>query len=211
MFRGPGLESRAVALLPVFACAFAPSSFAEIVSADRAAIEATPETTSSILLLLSDNSTPLFGYSMDIAFAGRDGSSGSVSANVELTNFFDEANLITAGGVERHPFSSQILGSSEGGVFISTNTIDLTTVLARSDENDVLAQVFFDVSPDARGDFEMILGPASALSGAGVSVPLSFESAVIHVVPEPSSLALLVLAAWPVFHDLSKSSRKRGA
>jgi len=193
----------------VLICVHVPSAHAEIVSPDRAVIDAFPGTTSSFLLLLSDDRTPLFGYSMDIAFAGRDEFSGSVSGNVGLTNFYDGENVITAGGVARHPLFSEILASRDGGVFISTNTIDLSTILARAGTNDVLAQVFFDVSADAQGDFEMTLGPASALSGAGVNIPFSFETAVIHVVPEPGSLVLMALVALPFFRNRLKSFRRQ--
>ena len=88
-------------------------------------------------------------------------------------------------------------------------TADNSTVLAVDGINDVLAEVFFDASADACGDFVIQLGPASALSDAeAFLVPYDFAPAVVRVraasCPEdldcggdvgPFDLALL-LGAW---------------
>lgn len=153
-----------------------------------------PGSTVSVLFLLQDNTAPLFGYSLDVDLLPETGASGQVTANIDLTNFFDTRNLITAAGATRDPMFSDILGPGDGGVFITTNTDDGSTVLAVDGVNDVLAQVFFDVSPDAFGDFTILLGPASALSDIGGDVLFDFSPATITVVPEPGTITYGILA-----------------
>ena len=136
--------------------------------------------TESMLFLLRLNTTPLFGYSLDIDIVPAAGATGSVTVNVGLTNFFEVRNLITAGGAELDPLFSVILDTGDGGVFVSANTADGSTVLAVDDVNDVLVQVFFEASPDAGGDFMIELGPGSALSdGSGFAVPFAFTAGLV--------------------------------
>jgi len=118
----------------------------------------------SLLFLIRDNTTPLAGYTLDVTVAAEPGTMGTVTANVAATNFYDVQNLITAGGVNRDPFFSVIQGSEGGGVSLSTMTGDLSTVLAVDGVNDVLAQVVFDVSEDAHGDFTIQLTASSVLA-----------------------------------------------
>ena len=136
--------------------------------------------TESMLFLLQQNTTPLFGYSLDIDIVPAAGATGSVTVNVGLTNFFEVRNLITAGGAELDPLFSVILDTGDGGVFVSANTADGSTVLAVDDVNDVLVEVFFEASPDAGGDFMIELGPGSALSdGSGFAVPFAFTAGLV--------------------------------
>lgn len=144
---------------------------------------------SMLFLIESSEPTPIFGYSVDIDIVQDLDTEGLLSANAELTNFFDERNLITAGGATRDPEFSQILSTSDGGVFITTNTADDSTVMAVPGVNDVLAEVFVDVPLDAKGEFRIELGPASTIGEAG----FSYESATIIVVPEPTALTLLLI------------------
>jgi len=153
---------------------------------------AVPSTTVSVFFELDQSAVPLFGYSLGVRMVPNAGAVGAVSANVGLTNFYDAQNLITAGGAVRDPFFSDISGTAEG-VFITTNTDDLSTVTAVDGINDVLAQVYFDISADALGDFAIELGDATALSdGAGFPVSFEYTPATIRVVPEPATFALLL-------------------
>ena len=152
-----------------------------------------PGTTVSVLFVLQNNTTPLFGYSLDVDVIPQPDASGSLAVDVLATNFFDRRNLITAGGAIRDPIFSQILDTGDGGVFITTNTDDGSTVLAVAGLNDVLAQVFFDVSAEAFGNFTIELGPASAIGAAD----FAFTPHTFTVVPEPSTL-LLCLAGVAV-------------
>jgi hypothetical protein len=182
---------------------------AEQILFDQPLVEVLPGDEVSLLILLAENVTPLLGYSLDVGIVPAGGATGSVVADVAATNFFDSQNLITAGGAMRDPFFSTILDAGDGGVFISTNTDDGSTVLAVPGANDVLAQVVFDVSEDALGDFSIDLGPASALSdGAGFAVPFDFLGGTIHVVPEPAALTLLLSGLLTV--RLSKARRGAG-
>jgi hypothetical protein len=144
-----------------------------------------PGTTFDVLFTIHDQeSTPLFGYSLDINIVPEAGASGLLSANIDLTNFFDSQNLITAAGATRDPLFSDIMGTNNGGVFITTNAQSGETVLAEEGVNDVLAQVFFDVSADAFGEFTVELGPASTVG----TVDFEYVPHTFTVVPEPSTL-----------------------
>lgn len=76
---------------------------------------------------------------------------------------------------------------------MTTNTNDGSLVLAVSGANDIIATVYFDVSPDAFGYFSIELGPASAVGTAD----FDFTPRTFTVVPEPSTL-LLCLAGVAV-------------
>lgn len=135
---------------------------------------------------------------------------GTVTVDVSATNFYDGIqNIITEGGAELHPEFSVIIDPGDGGVFVNAITANNSTVLAVDGINDVLAEVFFDASGDACGDFVIQLGPASALAdGDAFPVPFGFESGMMHVRAAdcradldcggdvgPLDLAML-LAAW---------------
>jgi len=158
----------------------------------------------SVLFLIQDNTAPLAGYTLDVTVAGEPGVMGTVTANVAATNFYDVQNLITAGGATRDPFFSVIQGSEGGGVSLSTMTEDLSTVLAMDGVNDVLAQVVFDVSEDAHGDFTIQLTASSVLADSNFdSVPFTFAPATIRtlnpaLVPATSDWGMAVLALLTV-------------
>ncbi len=158
---------------------------AGLVAADRATIPAlvfdSPDTFGipggevRVLVLIEDLGVPLFGYSLDVDVAPVMGATGSLVPSVSETNFFDARNLITAGGAMRDGFFSVIQLSPDDGLFVSTNTDDASAVLATADVNDVLVELVFDASNDARGTFEISFGPGSALANAGgKAVPFEF-------------------------------------
>ena len=156
--------------------------------------EVIPGTTFDVLFTIYDTeSTPLFGYSLDVDVMSNTDAVGNLSVNIDLTNFFDDRNLISAGGAVRDPLFSDIVNTGDGGAFITTNTTGGSTVLVVAGVNDVLAQVFFDVSPDAFGDFTIELGPASTIG----TTDFDFTPHTFTVVPEPSTL-LLCLAGVAV-------------
>ena len=114
------------------------------------------------------NSTPLLGYSLDVDIVPIMGSTGSVTADVALTNFYLGENLIEDDpSATLHPLFSLILDPGDGGVFVNAITEDFTVpVTAVADTNDVLAEVIFNASAFADGDFTIQLGPATALADA---------------------------------------------
>lgn len=162
--------------------------------AEPATAEALPGDAMSILFRISQaEPTPVFGYSLDIDVLAGPGSSGAIVVDIDFTNFFDEQNLITAGGGTRDALASEIVANTSG-VFISTNTDDLSSIIPVEGVNDVLAQVYFDISTDASGVFAIELGRASVLSDAnGLPIEFDFTPASITVVPEPSTLFLALL------------------
>lgn len=151
--------------------------------------EVTPGGTVDVLFVARGGDTPIFGYSLDVDVLPTQDAVGTVTVDVASTNFFDVRNLITAGGAVRDPQFSWIIDPGDGGVFISTNTEDGSTLLPVEGVNNVLAQVVFDVSADAFGDFTIDLGPATALANAD----FDFAPGTITVVPEPGMLTLGVL------------------
>ena len=160
-------------------------------------VEVTPGSQVSVLWLLHDASTPLFGYSLELLPAvSTVDTLGSVSIDVAQSNFFPDKNLIVAGGADLHPFFSVIRPSGPSGVFLNANTADLSTVVAVDGLNDVLAEIVFTATPDALGDFVFHLGPATALSDAdGFAVPFDGESITIRVIPSTGGGVTLLGAA----------------
>jgi len=145
-----------------------------------------PGQTVSVLFLLRDNTTPLSSYTVDVDIVPEPAAVGTVTANVGLTNFFDQQNLITASGATRDPFFSVIADNGNGGVSVTTNTDDFSTVLAIDDVNDVLAQVFFDVPQDALGDFTVQLNAQSVLLDGNIaSVSFVSTPGTIRVLDPP--------------------------
>lgn len=166
---------------------------AGLISVDDQNTVALPDSMASVLFLIQEDATPLFGYSLDINIVPLAGSVGTVDVDLLSTNFFDARNLITAGGRVRDPTFSDIIDTGDGGVFITTNTDDNSTVLPIVGVNDVLAEVVFSVSPDALGDFSIELGEGSALSdGNAFPIDFTFTPGIISVIPEPSSLSMLL-------------------
>jgi hypothetical protein len=161
---------------------------------------ALPGQTVSVQFLIRDNTTPLMGYTVEALAATQSGAVGSVTANVALTNFFDQQNLISAGGAVRDPLFSFIEDNGGGGVTVSTITDDASNVVAVDGVNDVLAEVFFDVAPDALGDFAVELGSATVLVDANVAaVPFTFTPGTIRVldpatIPAVSEWGMVVLS-----------------
>lgn len=141
-----------------------------------------PGDTISVFFLIRNNTTPILGYSLDVQVIPKLGAIGSVAADVTATNFFDDRNLITAAGETRDPFFSLIQDGGNGGIFINTITEDNSTVVAVDNVNDVLAEVFIQVSSDACGDFELVLGAASALSdGNAIAIPYSYTNGIVRL------------------------------
>lgn len=134
-------------------------------------------------LLLRCNSTPLLGYSLDVDISPVGGAAGSVTADVALTNFYIVKNLIEANpSADLDPLFSLILDPGDGGVFVNAITADVTTPVTAAPGMDVLAEVFFDASANADGDFTIQLGPATALSDANAdAVAYDFATRTIKV------------------------------
>lgn len=142
----------------------------------------TPGVTEYFMVRIEANTTPLFGYSLDIDIRPEAGATGSLWADVQLTNLYESENIITAGGASLDPVFTVILDTGDGGVFISANTQDSSTVLAQAGVNDVLAQIWVRATVHATGLYTIDLGPATALSDAnGFPVDYGFTPITIDV------------------------------
>ena len=174
---------------------------------------ALPGSTVSVLFLIRDNSTPILSYTLDVNIVPQSGSMGTVTANVSMTNFYDVRNLITAGGAMRDPFFS-VIQDNGGGVSVTTITSDLSTVQAVVNVNDVLAQVFLDVPPDALGDFTIELASGSVLvDGNAATVLFSFTPGTIRVtnsIPALSEWGMMVLGLFVVTAGCVVLVKRRG-
>ena len=148
----------------------------------------------SVLLKLFNNETPLFGYSLALRAVPLGDATGSVTVNVPSTNFFEPQHLILADpqGAPLDTFFSLIQPWLDDGVFVNANTEVGQSVLAGIGVNDALAEVVLVASPDASGVFEMQLGPVTVLSDPnGLAVPFVFcggRIAVDQVIDRPSDL-----------------------
>lgn len=169
------------------------SAEAAFIHPETLAINALPGQTISVLWLIEDVATPLFGYSLDLDVTGP---ASGITVDAGATSFFAPRNLFLAVGLELDPVFSLVLPSGAGGVFITANTADGSTALPSPGVNDVLAQVVFVVGTDALGEYVIELGPGSALSDAQ-GFPVSFSSAplTITVVPTPGAPVALVLCS----------------
>lgn len=154
----------------------------------------------TVLILLRNNTTPLLGYTLDVTATASAETIGTLVPNVSATNFFDTRNVITAGGATRDPIFSVIESDGSSVISITTLTDDLSTVLAVDGVNDVFAEVVFDVSPDAEGEFLLTLGAASAISdGNGVAIPFTFIPGTVRVfdpakIPTVSEWGIIVMS-----------------
>lgn len=156
-------------------------------------------TSESALVKLSFLEGPvgLFGYSLAIKAIPRDGATGTVSFDLEgrsdpeRTNLFLPQNLIAAFPAPLDPFFTVILPDGPNGVFINAN-IDVFSLSAPDyvtltpGVNDVLAEVVVEVSADALGVFDIVLGPATALSDSqGVAEPFVWFGTTVTALPTP--------------------------
>lgn len=164
---------------------------AELISASPSILQLLPGATAPAMFELEESQVPLLGYSLELELVPLLGATGTVSVETATTNFYDPRNLITAGGLVRDPDFSVILPTPTGGVFINTIT-EIGSVMATPSVNDALAQVYFTASPDAAGDFQVILTDATALADEfGSPVEYDFTGAVIHLIPEPTGTLIL--------------------
>jgi hypothetical protein len=173
------------------------AAVADIVRPASDTIDALPGSQVSVLWMIETSTAPLFGYSLDLnLLADVSGTrTGSTVINTDASNFFDQKNLITAGGGTRDQIFSVMLGDGSGGAFISTNSNDGSVFMAEAGVNDVLAEIVFDISADASGVFVFDLGPGSALSDAnGFPVDFTGIGLELNVVPSPGALSLPCVA-----------------
>jgi hypothetical protein len=166
---------------------------------DPVNITALSGTMHGVLFLIRGNTTPLAGYTLHVGVFAEPSASGTVTADINATNFYDTRNIITAGGAVRDPMFSIIGSDDDGGVVVTTVTENLSTVTALDGINDVLVQVMVNVSHPAAGDFTIGLREGSVLvDGNGSSVPFVFAPGTIHVwdasvVPTVSSWGVVLL------------------
>ena len=131
-------------------------------------------------IVLSESTTPLVGYTLAMDIQAALGAQGTVTADLDLTNFYEPQNLIVAGGGELYSFFTAIYSYGEHGAFLTTNSDDLSSYLAVKGVNDVLAEIVWDVSPDASGTFEISLGEGTALSDE-FAFPVDFFSVLFEI------------------------------
>jgi len=166
---------------------------------ESSSVQTAPGSTVSVKWFIQSD-IPLLGYSLAIERQTpitRD--FASVEIDAALTNFFDPQNLITAGGETRDPLFSVINPDGSGGVFISTNTEDLSTVLPVPGVNNVLGEVVFNIGADAKGDWVFKLGSASALADEnGSAVPFDAATLTISIIPSPGSLLCILCGVGQV-------------
>jgi Dockerin type I domain len=150
-----------------------------------------------VKLAFADDPAGLFGYSLEMKIVPRDGATGTVSFDLEgrsdpeRTNLFLPQNLIAAFPAPLDPLFTVILSDGIDGVFINAN-IDYFSLSAPDfvtltpDVNDVLAEIVVDVASDALGVFDIVFGPATALSDEqGFGVPYVWIGATVTALPTP--------------------------
>ncbi len=184
---------------PVIALAvisLAQAANAGVIRPDAESVEVLPGTQLSMLWLVEDLQTPIIGYSLQLGVSTGAGSTGSVTVDIDASNFHESRNLITAGGGELNPAFSFIQRSGTDGVFLNAISEGDSPFTPTPGMNDVLAEIVWDISADAAGEFLFTLGPASALSDSnGFPVDFDDRSLLITVVPAPAtSVCLLGLA-----------------
>ena len=159
------------------------------------------------LVRLSDNSTPLVAYSLDVNIGGEpaivEKVTGRVPPAADPSNFYEAENLITQGGGVLHAGLSYINDGGHGGVYATALNESFANVELAAAGHDVLAQLVIDVALDAPlGTFTLDLGVSTALvTNVGGSppqfedVPFEFDPVTIAIIPEPGGLGLFVVAS----------------
>lgn len=170
------------------------------------------ETFSLLARLSANNEIPLFGYSLNVDVERSSAAVGEVTGNAELSNFYEQQNLIVQGGGTLHPLLSIITDPGDGGLFVNgVNSLPIPVDLAQPGVNDILAELVFETTPATLGNFTFDLGPGSVLS----HVPkeeLDFEvipRRVEVIVPEPGMIALAGACAVMWRRSWSKSKKGR--
>ncbi len=148
----------------------------------------------SALILLSDSTEALVGYSVAVRVVPLEGSTGTITRDIEASNFAMARNLIGQSEVSAslHPTFSFVGPAADGGIFFNAVTQSLMTVpAAASGLSDALAEAWFNVSGDATGQFRIELISPTALAGEGFE-PIGFDTVAttVTVVPEPATILL---------------------
>ena len=160
----------------------------------------------SVLVKLTDNTTPLIAYAVDVSGSPMPGAVGSIFVDPFDSNFRDGTdNLITEGGGSLHPASDIIqLGSNRLYFFALNFDLSQTVDLATLGVNDVLGEVIFDVPLDALGNFELFFSPATTVLVGLDSVEVPYEMPLptlnVEVLPVPEPALLGVLLAVSLFY-----------
>lgn len=172
------------------------------------------ETFSLLARLSANNDIPLFGYSLNVDVEHSPGTFGEVTGNAELSNFYEQQNLIVQGGGTLHPLLSIIIEPGDDGLFVNgVNSLPIPVDLAQPGVNDILAELIFETTPATEGNFTFDLGPGSVLS----HVPkeeLAFEvipKRVDVIVPEPGMLGLAGACAMLCLRRRSVIKQGRGS
>lgn len=145
----------------------------------------------SLYVWIGDNQTELTGYSLNVDVTAGAGSTGMLTGNPGISDFFDDQNLIVQGGGTLHA-DSEIFDPGDGGLFVNALTADLMPVDLAGPGHDMLAELIFDVSEDALGTFTFNFGFGSILTDDEFgSVPTEWEPLTIDVIPEPAGFLML--------------------
>ncbi|MCP4589887.1 MAG: hypothetical protein GY842_04025 [bacterium] len=174
----------------------------------------TPGDSFSTLIELTGNDpgNEIGAYALDINLLPEAGSTGTVTSRlapeVPRTNFYNINNLIDAPATSSLSGGSTIFPGDHDGADIFALSAGFTNVDLAGTGHSILAELVFDVSPDASGYFTIELGPGTELkhfevSGSptpSVTVDATLESLTVEIVPEPSGLGLLAAACFFAWH-----------
>ncbi len=190
----------ALAMVGGVLTAATPADATTVITLDPPATPAAPDTTFKFLVRIS-GTDPIAAYTLDLRVIPQAGATGTVTGNAAESNYYEAENLIangSAGGGISTTFSS--IGQSGNGLLINVVDSAFTATAVPGAGQDVLAEVAFDASADAFGDFRFELGGLTVLAtDGGQSHP--FESVLLTLnIPEPASLGLLGTAGLLLIH-----------
>ena len=182
------------------ACGWTPTASAETITLALVPENVAPNETFSVLVKLEENTTRLYGYTLDVNVTGD--AVGQLAPADPATNFYLGENLIDDAPA---PYTGNLVGtiSSGGGagdldIFAMNDSDSYANVTLAGPGHDVLAELVFTVLEGAEGTITIDLGASQLITNVSgdppqfVEVAFDYDPVTIDIVPEPSGLGLLL-------------------
>ncbi len=162
----------------------------------------------SVVVGLTNNTRNLVGYQLEAKLISDGLVGGSIQFDLNASNFDAGENVIAKGGGTLNPFIKYLTNSNRNIFFSAFNSDAGTPVALAKPGHDTLAEIVFNVSPDAEGTFGIQLGSLTELYDRQLdAIPITTPTPSIlewQIVPEPTCLSVLLLGSLLVCRKRKK-------